>query len=422
MMFLTITSHAINHSEEISKADQWAQSFGRSYPILIFNRDEMAYLFLKNGAVSDSKEHEDLRIDIIGQYVKEKVGIELTKNDLSNIEVYLYTLTGSATALPLWKESKKEGYKLCSVFPNPPNGNDRIETERILGLQQKKAYDKGEDFSQLTQKMTYEEMYLFSLYHEVSHCLDQKFMPKAIIAQEDPHAVHVSESFAETLAYLSLVERLGKDVAKSRVFYRTIFSRRVGEYFAKNPSVGFGDSNVTRGGIVYFLAPVLLEAYSQVAFREIKPSELSSQALALAAEDIVDRKALQFRSVAAIFMGLSEGFETAIKDYATKAFSAPELFSTAYQELIVFFEMTNTWLAQAFDSSILFEDSKAIAPALGNKSVCESLKNEKDFYDSLNSYREIINASPYSVESRQEAYMQLTDITKYLGSYCAEAL
>lgn len=301
-LFITTQSFAINHRAEIQKAKTWADTFEKAYPIHIFNRDEITYLFLKEGALGEGDQKQ--RMEIIDRYIQEKVGIALTENDLSNLETYLFVLNNSAVALPLTEGYGKDfRYKMCAVFPNAPNGNARIESERILGLLTKEVYPEH-DYEQLTQKLSFEELYLFSLYHEVSHCLDQTFMPETYINSENSHGVHQSESFAETLAYLGLIDRLGKDMAGARVLYRILYSRLMGEYFAKNPALGFGHPHFVKGGAVYYLAPVLFDAYDRVNSHTIKVAELNPQELLDVATDIVDKSSLHFRSFSAIARGL----------------------------------------------------------------------------------------------------------------------
>lgn len=418
----TPLSQAIDHRKEINTAQDWANTFNRPYPIHIFNRDELHFLFLQNKVTLKNKDDEQKRQTLIGEYIFEKLGIQLDKTALSNIESQLFLTPGSAVALPILKNYNSKEYQMCGVFVNSPNGNDRIEVERISGMNNKDVYSKDESYNNLSIKEDFEVMYLFSMYHEVSHCLDQTYMNDIYDSyQPSAHDVHESESFAETLAYLQLTKRFGNDIAKSRILYRILYSRKIGEFFAKNPSLSFGDQLVMSGGGIYFLSPVLVEAYTLVSQRKIKPNELSNDELYDKAATIVKERALPFRSFSSIVRSLTEGAEPVIDQYEKMAFDSPEFFLNAYERLVSYHALTDAWLKRGFS-----ENTNPSAPLLDEadllptETLCELISaNDMDtFLDTLDDYRDLLNTSSFSNASRYQRYTELNKLSQTLSGKC----
>ncbi len=411
----------VDHSFEIAKAQEWANSFERDYPIFIFDRDELHFRFLLASATSPSKEDEEKRMGIIKDFILEKLNLELDNSTLMNIETQLFVAPGSAVAIP-FKESYSSDapYQICTVFANAPNGNSRIEAERITGLNTKEVY-KDKVYDQLIIKEDFEVMYLYSMYHEVSHCLDQTFMPEAYKSGYGPsaHDVHASESFAETLAYLQLSKRFSKDIAKARMFYRILYSRYMGEYFAQNPHLGFGDTLLQSGGAIYYLAPSIAEAYSWVSRRKIRPKEVSNDELYSAAETIVNESMLDSRSMSAIARSLAD-FTAVIAEYSESSIKSPDLFFETYQDLMLYYATTDNWIQKAFDETLEVSLNDNLAPQLPTEELCQSIRehNLDLFQNILTDYRSFLNQNTYSAESRYERYTQLNYLSKTLNRVC----
>lgn len=422
VLMLMCSAHqalAVNHRQELAQAQSWANSFARPYPIVVFNRDEMHYLFVQAGAAANTDEAEEMRYQIIADYVRKKVGIEISRSDQSNYETHFYITPGGAVALPLLDD--KQNYKMCGVFVNAPNGNARIEVERLTGLQNKDAYE-DQSYDQLTIKEDFDVMYLFSLYHEVSHCLDQEFMPSVYNSyQPDPQDIHMSESFAEVMAYFHLSKRFNEDIARARLLYRVLYSRKIGEYFAANPSLSFGETAVVQGGGVYFLAPTLGEAYLQTTLRTVRLDKMSDVELETAARDIVNDKALDIRSFSAVVAALSDR-QAAQSKYEDWAFHTPDLFLQAFEKMAAYLALTDSWLKFGFDTSVQPPHAPVLkeAPGIKTTQICQAVESQNSslFYDEIDSYRLEIRKPDYSIESQWARYEELNNLSKTIHRVC----
>jgi hypothetical protein len=413
---------AIDHVLELKKAQNWANSFSKYYPIFVINRDEFHYLFLKNKATQLTKEAERKRINLIKNYFSQEKNYQLTQSEATNFENYLFSQTQSAVALPFFdSHSNQSKHKFCAVFANAPNGNARIEIERLTGLENKKIY-QNKKYDQLSLKEDFAVMYLFSLYHEMSHCLDKTFLPKIYKNYEiSPHDIHKSESFAEVFAYLHLAKTLDFNIAKARILYRTIYARVVGEYFAQNPSVAFGDPNILAAGGTYFLTPVLVQAYSLISSHKVDLIKISDNELNQLAEEIIDDYSLDFRSFTAIIRSLVDK-DLIFAEYEAKAYKSPDLFLKSYTDLVSFYSITDLWLVNAFDQNILdMVESNQSAPPLPKKQLCQDLKESTpaSFLKTINEYRETLENVISSYESRKQRYKDLNSLAQSLSESCA---
>ncbi len=418
-------SLGIDHAKEIAAAQEWANSFERPYPIVIFNRDELHFRFLAEGASAETDTAEKKRQSIIGDHIFKKTGLQLASNILLNIETQLYVTPGGAVAMPFHESYDNNGpYQVCTVFVNAPNGNSQIEVERLTGLNVKEAYD-GEHYAQLQLKEDFDVMYLFSLYHEVSHCLDQSFMPETYKTYSPTaHDVHASESFAETLAYLQISKRLGNDIAKARLLYRILYSRHVGTYLAQNVKLSFGDPLFASGGAIYYLAPSLSRAYQWLETGKVNPEKVDNDTLYQAAEAIVRESLLDFRSFSAIARSLVERNKI-VTEYSTSSFNDPDLFFDAYQDLILYYATTDNWLKFGLDRTIEnLTNHLQEAPHLPIQKFCKTLgeDNPDSFILVLDEYRNLLNSQAFSAESRYKRYLELNSLSKTLSGQCADTI
>jgi len=324
----------------------YADNFTK-YPILIFDLDELELRYAKAKAFGKGKEKERERAAIIKQYVFEKKGVELEDNESMTYETYTAILKEGAYALPLLQRigSNRNTYKMCAVFPASPNSNQRLETERITGLKTPGAYEDV-TYTGIQEKLTYDQMQLFSLYHELGHCLDQTFMPENYNTYEPgAHGVHQSESFAEVFALL-LLEREGfKGTARTRALLRNMYTQKMGKWFIDNPQNGFGNPMYLKGGLIYYLAPSLLAADEFLKRnRNFVQSDISL--LLEKAAQIVNEHSIPFRSFSAIHRSMNEEQEKVITFYREFADDSPGFFMQAYKDLLTFIDFSPYLLEQ----------------------------------------------------------------------------
>lgn len=336
---------------EFSKTIEYVQKtyadLSTKYPILIFDLDEIEFRYAKAKVFGDSKELEKKRQEIVKQYVREKTGLELTDNDAMTYEMYTTVLKEGAYAMPLLNDGPafKKTYKMCAVFPATPNSNKRLETERITGLKTPGAYDDV-TYEGLQKKLEYKEMQLFSLYHELGHCLDPYFMPENYNVYEvDAHSVHESESFAEVFALLILEREGVRGTGITRALLRNMYTQKMGKWFIDNPRNGFGNPMYLKGGIIYYLAPSLIAADEFVERNQaFLKGEISS--LLDKAKEIVDANSLPSRSFHGIFRLMSEDKEKILQDYREWSVNDPRFFKETYIQMLHFLDFSPYLLSE----------------------------------------------------------------------------
>jgi len=310
--------------------------FGRSrpYPILIMDKEELQWRFAQANALGDDA-GRDQRVTIIQNYVKEVVDVAITRNDALQLETYATVLKDGAFALPLFTSMYPAVYKLCAVMPASEFSNSRLEYERLL-MFNKQAAHQGHGHDDLKDTLPFEILARFSLYHELAHCLDETFMPKTF-DYEDPHAVHLSESFAETLALLMMEAEGFREIALPRAQLRSIYSHRIGRHFAQNPQGGFGSPFFVASGAIYNLSNVLLNT----------PKLGPGADLVAAARAVVEEFATPPRAFTAIVRWLENAVE-AETQYQDWAQSSPHLFLEAFEHLIGYRDSVPRMADEAF--------------------------------------------------------------------------
>lgn len=321
---------------------KYADNFTK-YPILIFDQDLLEFRFAKADAFGEEKEKEQKRVDIIIDYVKEELGIELSRRIALSLEPYTSVLKHGAYAVPMLSNETgtyEERMVLCGVFAASPNSNQQLETLRLTGHDVPGAHD-GVDYHGLQKKMSLKELQLFSMYHELAHCMDPKFMPANYgLWGPDAHGIHLSESFAETMALL-LMQREGySDLGLSRSYMRSFYARKAGPWFAQNENIGFGNPVFGSGGAIYYLTPVLLAAQDLLDRNKIdvnvQVDELMEETIA-----IVNENALVSRSFSAVVYSFKYGVEEALERYRDYALNTPDFFKETYSDLVTFLDFSN---------------------------------------------------------------------------------
>ncbi len=312
---------------------------GQSYPILIMDQDEIEVRYARQNAFGEDEAKEKLRASILKEYIEEKSGVALKANDANSLEMYTSVIKEGAYAVPLIESYSEMNYKLCMVFPASVNSNIRLETHRILGLDTPGAYDEN-TYDRLKKYIPYDVLRMYSILHELGHCLDRTFMPKAYRSYEpNAHDVHQSESFAETFATFMLVKEGYANWAKTRALYRNLYTQHMGRWFIDNPNNGFGNPLYLKGGLIYYLVPSLLEAHKVISKnRDLK--DWSVMDYITQAEIIIKDKDISSRGFHATFRAMNEDTEEVLDFYRSYALNSPDLFGTAYSEMLYFLDFS----------------------------------------------------------------------------------
>lgn len=427
LFFSTLSTQAIatvttfNLASEIKSAQS---EFGNKmkYPILIFSQDEIDELFLQKQAFGDSKESKQKRLEVIKDYVKSKINIDITLQDADQYEPFLTVLKGSAVALPLLNRGNRDNfYKMCAVFHASPNSNERLEVERILGLRTPGVYE-NQAYESIKAKLPYEVLGKFSLYHEIGHCLDQTFLPSTYqMSGEDAHAVHESESFAEVMGLFLLTQKGYSNIAKKRGLLRTIYSRKMGRYFAQNPGNGFGNPFFIAGGVIYYLDPALRAGEEVIKTSRGGFSQYTLDELMIHARDIVKANALNSRSFHAILRFHSEKTaEDALRQYREYTYNSPDLFFNAYSDLIVYSDYTEYALSRVLDNNAVEIDSGEFLSPVEIRELCTLVVTEQmaELRERLNEYRQELQLGKGSPSEQRERATRLNNIFEKELSSC----
>jgi hypothetical protein len=364
----------------------YADNFS-DYPILIFDMDEVEARYAKAGAFGEGRDKERQRADIVQAYVKEEVGVDLSSSEAMGYEAYTTILKASAYALPTLMDGpdRKKVYKMCAVFPASANSNKRLEMERMTGLKTPGAYEHT-TYAGLQKKLEFRELQLFSLYHELGHCMDRIFMPVNYnVYQVDSHDVHLSESYAEVFALMMLEKEGLKGTGETRALIRNLYTQKMGKWFIDNPQNGFGNPLYLRGGLIYNLAPVLLAA-NEFLERDRNFVQQEVDVLLLKAKEFVDKNALSSRGFHGIFLAMSEGREKIVSRYREYSLSLPSFFKDAYKDILHFFDFSPYLLEQMLGN----EPDDNFGPQI-NKIEQEELcrqESQSDFISFLQSKRD----------------------------------
>lgn len=327
LCLFSISVYSFDLSEEISQLNQ---EYGRilDHPIIIFDKKEVLPL------IRNLNDREARKFLI--SYVQEKFDVEITENEAHNFLPYFRTINGSAVALPSLIDYRSKKMKFCAVFPNGVENSLEDEVKRMLDYSPEYDFYGDFDFKKIEKLFTLEELRLFSLYHELSHCLDEVFLPENYMYEPSAHGLHLSESFAEVNALFLLFQRKGmKKLGIKRSILRTAYTKHMGPAIANKVTV-FESPVVKASGSIYFLSPILIAAQRLIENYSVKVDELDIfQTIALSKE-VVDHHAINSRSFQALVLRMRDGMEEAKKHYKKMAALSPELFLAAYLDLIYF--------------------------------------------------------------------------------------
>lgn len=395
LFFALLSFSALAQASELIDSLQRDYGHKKSWPIVVFNKDQVQWRFARAKAFGEDKKEERYRI--IQRYVRERVGLEISEMEASQLEPYLTILKEGAFALPVLKSQYPVRYKLCAVFPASTNSSQELENERLLALNDKNIHPHRE-VHDYTAQMELEDLQCFSLYHELSHCLDEKYFPQTF-EHEDAHQVHQAEAFAEVNAYFMLKTE-GRELSDLRAKLRSTYSHFAGGYFAKNPQLGMGHPYFVAAGAIYHLGPILLQAAA--LYPGIGESEKLSKQL-------VDQHTVDFRGFTAIVKYLEVGAE-AIGYYEERVRQWPDLFRQALETLKVY-QSTVPALAES-----LFETNSAPReisdlPSLSQE-ICEYLPKNRwdDFQAFMREQREKLRRSQASMKEKRAFKLKLDEI------------
>ncbi len=395
ILFSLLTLSSLAQAHDLVDSSQKKFGHKKSWPIVVFDKDDIQWRFARAKALGEKK--KEARYRIIQSYVQERVGLSLTEIEASQLEPYLTVLKEGAFALPVLRSQYPVRYKLCAVFPASRNSSQELENERLLALNDKNIHPHREvhDYS---AQMGFEDLQLFSLYHELSHCLDEKYFPQTF-EHEDAHLVHQAEAFAEVNAYFML-KMQGRELSDLRAKMRSTYSHFAGSYFAKNPQLGMGHPYFVAAGAIYHLGPILLEA---AAFH---PSEEESERMS---QSVVDQHTTDFRGFTAIVKFLEVGAEAVIY-YEERVRQWPDLFQQALVTLLEYQGSVPALAESLFEKKPQTPGSHDL-PIL-SREICGYLAQNRfdDFQVFMSEQREYLRQSQASMKEKRAFKLQLDEI------------
>lgn len=390
----------------------------KAHPIMIMDKDDLSFEISK--ANLWGKEKNLIRWEFIANYVKEKRGIGISSNDASNIDTYISQLKNSAVALPLisgyWGEKE---YKLCVVFHSDPNSNQRLENERLLGLNTPNVYGDL-NYDHYKNRLSFDTLRKFSMYHELGHCLDTHYLPEMVQAHDDGHGVHESESFAETMGLFILAREGIQDVAQKRIQLRNVYSHKMGEFFMNNPTLGFGNPTLKYGGIIYFLEPALLAGEKLLKENEKFILNGTINELMDATKEIVEEHSLSSQAFHWIYTHNTEHKPTAEEQIRDLESSFPELFTGVLDRVLHFAKTTVESFEAAFDSSRPAIAVQGQLKFFNIQDFCPSfLSGDKDqFFAVLQGYRDDLSQELGTAQEQRDRQVELMGIYETVATKC----
>lgn len=417
LLLATQAQATTEHSRMVRYFQGKYASQSTAYPILIFDRDEIEWRFARAGAFGENG--GIARARIVQQYVHEKTGTEISQSDAGNIETYLVAAKDGANALPILSESVSGRTLLCAVFPPNPNSNRRLESERVLQLLTPGVYQN--DFNDIRDPLSYEQLVKLSFSHELSHCLDTVFMPENYNGVSDPSAdqVHRSESFAEAMAILLMASEGDANVAKRRSEYRSVYARVFGPFLAKEPSP-FNPNRVYGGGI-YYLSPSIEAAQRWIDQNGTLAQRGKVSTLKAAAEKIVREQSFVFQVLNLITYSFTDGLAAAEARSRKFEIDFPSFFVKTTEKLLGFYAYTDNVLATFFTgrSGNQMGALKIFSPL----ELCPYfLKGDSmAVFAKLQSYREDLESEKGSPEDQRLRAQQLSNLLETLQNACPAA-
>ncbi|MNK86518.1 hypothetical protein D3C87_1064330 [compost metagenome] len=308
------------------------------YPILIIDTDDFQKsLASKNLAGTQDR---NLLIRELTLYSRAR-GLPMEPRDASQLTS---SLNGAASAMPFYTDpARRTQMRYCVVLSSANNASHLDEVKRIIGADGQEDIYAGFDIQKLLPLMSQEDLQLFSLYHELSHCLDRNYLPNIFEDEVVPHNVHLAESFAEVNALILLNQRHGlKKLGAPRSILRTVYSKYYGPAIAHNATNPFLGAVNKAGGSVYFLSPALLGAQQELDRNATQIAALSLEQTLALSKMLVEQHALTKFSFEALNMLIVDGPETILPYYQRLAKKSPAKFLKAYQDVLYYKTMMDS--------------------------------------------------------------------------------
>jgi hypothetical protein len=308
------------------------------YPILLIDTEDFQKtLASKNLAGTDNRSLLARELTI---YSRAR-GIPMEPQDASQLTS---SLNGAASAMPFYTDpSRRTQMRYCVVLSSANSPSHLDEVKRIIGADGQEGIYKGFDIQKLLPLMSQEDLQLFSLYHELSHCLDRTYLPSIFEDEVVPHNVHLAESFAEVNALLLLNQRHGvKKLGAPRSILRTIYSKYYGPAIAHNVDNPFLGTVNKAGGSVYFLSPALLGAQQELDKNGAQIAAMNLEQTLALSKMLVEQHAISKFSFEALNMLIVDGPETILPYYQRLAKKSPAKFLKAYQDVLYYKTMMDS--------------------------------------------------------------------------------
>lgn len=308
------------------------------YPILIVDTED----FQKTLAAKNFAGTQDRNILVreLTLYSRAR-GIPMEPQDAYQLTS---SLNGAASAMPFYKDRyRRTEMRYCVVLTSANSPSHLDEVKRIIGADGQEDIYSGFDIQKLLPLMSQEDLQLFSLYHELSHCLDRNYLPTIFEDEVVPHNVHLTEAFAEINALILLNQRHRvKKLGAPRSILRTVYAKYYGPAIANNQSNPFLGTVNKAGGSVYFLSPALLGAQQELERNMPQIAAMSLEQTLALSKMLVEQHALTKTSFEALNMLITDGPQTILPHYQKLAKKSPSKFLKAYQDVLYYKTMMDS--------------------------------------------------------------------------------
>jgi hypothetical protein len=335
-IFYSTSVVAADLTSEIQKINQ---KYGNTmpYPIVVLDKPAFKKFIGKNDFFAKD---EALIIKGLQSFISQNHKLAIGEEEATSLAALLIHSGKSALAHPVIdRDSRPYKMKSCFVLPAVTQASHEAEVKRVLGADILPQLYKNLDIKQVMRLLSLEELQLFSLYHELSHCLDQTYTIKNFESDPEGHGIHQSEAFAEVSALFLLSQE--KDMSRlgaGRSILRTLYSKYYGPYLAQSPPSMAGPA-YNQGGTIYFLVTPILEAQVFIDRGALRTLSLP-QVLELSRR-VVETHSLKSRTFQAMHRTFADGAPTLL-EYKKLAKDNPDLFLQTYQELLFIQQVLST--------------------------------------------------------------------------------
>lgn len=304
----------------------------RPYPIIIVNKAQVRGHLSRLGLLAEGAS-ERAQAEALKDFFKTQA--PLSDNEAVNLIPYMTVMNSSATSLPFFERDSK-GLRMtkCFVLPNGEVMSHEQELKRSLGIQPETEHlYSSQEIQSLANKLSAEDLRLFSLYHELSHCLDPKYILTFQTSAPSGQDIHRSEVFAEVNAVLLLYKhKKNRALGYKRALLRGLYTLRMGPYIAKAPA-GLAGPTFNQGGAIYYLSGPLIKAQARLESFRFDVRKMSLDQIIQTSIELTENHALSSRSFSALHNSILHGEDAGLKQYEAMAIKDPDLFLGAYTDL-----------------------------------------------------------------------------------------